>query len=271
MLKLLMLETTAKLIAISTTFGALVGAFLLIAYFGQTYGEGWLFVAILLIFLWSLFWLSPLVIYLKAFKKRGRPSYNAYVTKTTGKLSWPVSFLFHILILDLNAAVILERRTASQEQKDTASVFLALNPLFFVMVAITIVAVYGKSDEELTRGERRQNRRRGEEMKKMWRQKFLQVFKVLPKSSTRSMAINENTNSNTAVDELPNVEEANNIEDITEFLDIINDLPPDYQDVLDSDLPDYKSLKILKMTLGHKTYIVDKNLTLVHFNNAEDV
>ena len=84
MLKLLMLETTAKLIAISTTFGALVGAFLLIAFFGQTYGEGWLFVAILLIFLWSLFWLSPLVIYLKAFKKRGRPSYNAYVTKTTG-------------------------------------------------------------------------------------------------------------------------------------------------------------------------------------------
>merc|ERR1712227_694982 len=252
-LKMIMLDTTAKLIAISTTFGALVGAVFITAYTG---GEQWILVAILLLFLWLLFWLGPLVFYLKAFNKRGRPSYNTCMTKTDGKLGWPVSFFIQILLSDWAAAVILESRSKSQEEKDYASVFLALNPLFFIMLAITIIAVYGKFNQELTRGERRQNRRRGEEMKKIWKQKFLQVFHTLPKSSTRIMAINENTN--TVTDTQQNVEDANDSnggdDDISEFLDMFNDLPPDYQDVLDSDLPDYKSLKILKMTLGQKNF-----------------
>ena len=267
-MKMVMLDTTAKLISILTTFGALVGAVFVVAFTG---GEQWIFVAFLMLFLWVLFWLCPLVFYLKAFNKRGRPSYNACMTKTDGKLSWPVSFFVQILLLDWAAAVILESRSKSQEEKDYASVFLALNPLFFIMLAITIIAVYGKFNQELTRGERRQNRRRGEEMKKIWKQKFLQVFYTLPKSSTRIMAINENTNT---VIDAQNVQDANDInnssdDDISEFLDIINDLPPDYQDVLDSDLPDYNSLKVLKMTLGQKTFILDKNLGVVHFSNAE--
>merc|ERR1712130_135323 len=76
-----------------------------------------------------------------------------------------------------------------------------------------------------------------------------------------------------ATDTQQNVEDATDNnggdDDISEFLDMFNDLPPDYQDVLDSDLPDYKSLKILKMTLGQKTFIVDKNLSVVHFRNAD--
>jgi len=269
-LKMVMLDTTAKLIAISTTFGVLVGAVIITAYTG---GEQWILVAILLLFLWLLFWLGPLVFYLKAFNKRGRPSYNTCMTKTDGKLGWPVSFFIQILLSDWAAAVILESRYQSQEHKDYASVFLALNPLFFIMLAITIIAVYGKFNQELTRGERRQNRRRGDEMKKIWKRKILQVFHNSTKLSTRIMAINENTN--TATDTQENVEDANDNnggdDDISEFLDMFNDLPPDYQDVLDSDLPDYKSLKILKMTLGQKTFIVDKNLSVVHFRNAEDV
>jgi len=238
-LKMVMLDTTAKLIAISTTFGVLVGAVIITAYTG---GEQWILVAILLLFLWLLFWLGPLV-------------------------------FIQILLSDWAAAVILESRYQSQEHKDYASVFLALNPLFFIMLAITIIAVYGKFNQELTRGERRQNRRRGDEMKKIWKRKILQVFHNSTKLSTRIMAINENTN--TATDTQENVEDANDNnggdDDISEFLDMFNDLPPDYQDVLDSDLPDYKSLKILKMTLGQKTFIVDKNLSVVHFRNAEDV
>ena len=41
--------------------------------------------------------------------------------------------------------------------------------------------------------------------------------------------------------------EVNNSDDIPDQFDIENDLPPDYQDVIDSDLPNYHSLKILKM------------------------
>ena len=109
----------------------------------------------------------------------------------------------------------------------------------------------------------------------MWKQKFLQVFHFTPSLSQPSVSIHqENTstfinlepsveeennseeipvypdieNDFPAADQAINVqvhiEEENNSDDIPEIFDIENDLPPDYQDVIDSDLPDYHSLKM---------------------------
>ena len=288
-LKLVMLKTTAQLIAISTTFGVLIGSFFLIEHISTRLTSlGYLLVFTLMMLLWTLLWLAPLGIYLKVFQKPDRPPERALVTKIR-KFGWPVSFFLHILILDLMAGVYLEGLSTKQTdyvqqdmKEDCATVFLALNPLLFIMLSITISAVYG--DEEVSRGERRHTTRREEELRKLWKKKFLQFFNISLKSSrprneNSNLFINPQANmeeanicddisdafqinndftpdyldvlnSNSVNDDAnstfnaeTNAEDANNIEENPEIIDIENDLPPDYQDVIDSGLPDYHSLK----------------------------
>ena len=47
--------------------------------------------------------------------------------------------------------------------------------------------------------------------------------------------------------------------------------PPDYDDVLLSDLPNYESLNIKHFALGRKVFIIDKSFKMTYFRVSDQV
>ena len=95
------------------------------------------------------------------------------------------------------------------------------------------------------------------------RTKITRFWRGIKRMFVRTVQPSEDDNCNV---------EAESVEaEETELALILDQPPPDYEDILLADLPNYESLNIKHFVLGRKVFIIDKSFHMTSFHVSDQI
>ena len=170
---------------------------------------------------------------------------------------------FKILIENIETAKWKENFHVHPDLEEACWMFLVASPLLVIISTIccVIISKLRKCLLKTRCCSTRSNRqvRRG----RLMRTKITRFWRGIKRMFVRTVQPSEEDNCNVEAEQVEAEE--------TELALILDQPPPDYEDILLADLPNYESLNIKHFVLGRKVFIIDKSFHMTSFHVSDQI
>ena len=168
---------------------------------------------------------------------------------------------FKIVIENIETSKWKENFHSHPHLEEACWMFLVASP-FLVVLSTLCCVIFSKLRKFLQKSQccsRRSNR----QAQRRRRIKFPRFWRGIKRMFVRTVQPSEENNCNIEAEQAEDEE--------TELALILDQPPPDYEDILLADLPNYESLNIKHFVLGRKVFIIDKSYHVTSFRVSDQV